>query len=68
MDKPDVYGDLAAAFFCRKHAALHPVSIILLDAEQTRDFTPEDQLNGKHPLDPEFVTVTTVKKIACKGS
>jgi hypothetical protein len=68
MDKPAVYADVAAAYFCRKHAALHPVSIILLDAEQTEDFTPEDQLNGKHPLDPEFVTVTTVKRVACTGS
>jgi hypothetical protein len=67
IDESATYADSAAAFFCRKHAALHPVSIILLDAEM-KDFTPADQLSGKNPLDPEFVTVSTVKKVACKGS
>jgi hypothetical protein len=68
LDKPATYADLAAAYFCRQHAALHPVAIVLLDAEQQRDFTPEDQADGKHPLDQEFVTVTTVKKVACERS
>jgi len=45
-------------------AALHPLAVILLEAEQ-KDFVPEDQLVGKKPLDPEFVTVTTVKKVEC---
>jgi hypothetical protein len=64
---PETYADSAGAFFCRKHAALRPVSVILLEAEQG-DFTPKDQLRGKRPLDPEFVTVTTVKKIECARS
>jgi hypothetical protein len=67
FDASDVYADSAGAFFCRKHAALHPVSVILLEAEQG-GFTPEDQLAGKRPLDPEFVTVTTVKKVECAKS
>jgi hypothetical protein len=67
IDESATYADSAAAYFCRKHAALHPVAIILLDAEQ-KDFTPEDRVNGKHPRDPEFVTVSTVKKVECKGS
>jgi len=67
IDEPETYADAAAAFLCRKHASLHPVSIILLQAEGG-DFTPEDQLAGKNPMDPEFVTVTTVKRVACTGS
>jgi hypothetical protein len=63
-DEPDMYADSAGAFFCHKHAELRPIAVILLEAAQ-EDFTPEDQLAGKHPLDPEFVTVTTVKKVEC---
>jgi hypothetical protein len=67
MDSPDIYADAAAAYFCRKQAALHPVAVILVEAEQ-KDFMPEDELAGKHPRDPEFVTVTTVKKVECARS
>ena len=66
MDEPEIYADAAAAVFCRKHAALHPVSVIFLQADM-EDFTPKDQLAGKRPMDPEFVTVTTVKRVACTG-
>jgi hypothetical protein len=67
IETPDTYADSAAAVFCRKHASLHPVSIIFLEAE-AEDFTPADQLAGKHPMDPEFVTVSTVKRVTCPGS
>ncbi|HEV2957516.1 MAG TPA: hypothetical protein VGX95_15480 [Xanthobacteraceae bacterium] len=67
MDTPEIYADSAGAFFCHKHASLHPVSVIFLQAE-VKDFTPQDELAGKHPTDPEFVTVTTVKRVACIGS
>jgi hypothetical protein len=67
FESPEIYADSAGAFFCQKHASLHPVAVILLEAQQA-DFTPEDQLAGKHPLDPEFVTVGTVKKIECANS
>jgi len=39
----------------------------VLEAEQ-KDFMPEDQLAGKKPPDPEFVTVTTVKRVECAKS
>jgi hypothetical protein len=67
IDAPEIYADSAAAFLCRKHASLHPVSVILLAADEG-DFAPEDQLDGKHPIDPEFITVSIVKKVECKGS
>ena len=66
MDAPELYADPAGAVFCQKHASLHPVSVIFMQAE-TDDFTPKDQLKGKTPLDPEFVTVSTVKRVACTG-
>jgi len=61
---PETYADSAAAYLCRKHAALQPVAVVLLEA-QASDFTPEDQLAGKRPTDPEFVTVKHVKRIKC---
>jgi hypothetical protein len=64
IDTPEDYADADAAFLCRRHGSLHPVSVTLLDAEQ-KDFWPVDQLNGKHPLDPEFVDVNVVKTVRC---
>ena len=64
MDSPDVYGDTFAAFFCRKHAALRPASITLLEIQEGY-FWPHDHLNGKHPLDSEFITVNTLKRVPC---
>jgi hypothetical protein len=64
MTLPETYGDAAAASLCRDHASLHPVTITLLKIEQ-KDYWPEDRLNGKHPLDPEFVDVNTLKTVRC---
>ena len=64
MDSPDLYGEAAAEEFCREHAALRPVSITLLGVDQN-EFSPEDRLDGKHPLDPEFIKVHTLRTIPC---
>lgn len=64
IEFPDNFGDFFAALFCREHAALKPVSITLL-AIQEQDFSPEDHLRGKHPLDPEFIAVDTLKHVEC---
>jgi hypothetical protein len=61
---PDIYGDAAAALLCRKHAALHPTAIVLMDLEQ-KDFSPADHLSGKHPLDSQFVTVNDLRRVTC---
>lgn len=63
---PDMYADSAGAYLCRKHASLRPVSVIMF-ALEPGEFTPEDQLAGKHPTDSEFVTITTVKRVSCEG-
>lgn len=64
MEHPELYGSYFAAHFCRQHAALKPVAVtLLLVAEQ--EFQPEDQLRGHKPLDPEFVTVSTLVHDAC---
>jgi hypothetical protein len=60
----DTFGDAAAAVLCREHASLHPVAITFLEVAQ-RDFSREDRLSGKHPLDPEFVDVHSLKTIQC---
>lgn len=67
IQTPDEYADYAVAFFCRKHASLHPVSITLLEYQEG-DFWAEDHLSGKHPMDPEFVTVNTLKQAKCTDS
>jgi hypothetical protein len=64
MEQPELYADAAAAIFCRQHAALHPAAITLLEYQEGI-LTPEDHLNGKHPLDEEFVHVNTVKRVQC---
>jgi hypothetical protein len=67
MDYPETYADPFAVVLCRKHAALHPISINFLMLE-VGDFSPEDHLAGKHPLDSEFVTETTVQQVTCPAS
>jgi hypothetical protein len=64
VESPEIHGDAVAARLCRQHAALRPVSITFLNLEE-KDFSPEDHLGGKHPLDSEFVTVKTLKRVKC---
>jgi len=67
MDEIDTYAEGAAAFFCRKHAGLRPVAITFVEYQQS-DFTPDDQLAGKHPTDSEFVTAKVLKRVPCPNS
>lgn len=60
----DHYGDATVAELCREHVSLRPVAITLL-AVEGKEFGPDDRRLGKHPLDPEFVTVHTLKTIRC---
>jgi len=64
VDAPDVNADLAGALLCQQHAALHPAAVTLMKAAQ-KDFSPDDYLHGKQPLDPDFVNETIVKRVAC---
>jgi hypothetical protein len=64
IESPEIFSDFFAAMACREHAALKPASVTLL-AIQEQDFSPEDHLRGKHPLDPEFIAVVTLKHVAC---
>jgi hypothetical protein len=64
MDSVDAYGVATVAELCREHAALRPVAITLLKVEG-KEFGPKDRRLGKSPLDPEFVTVDTLRTIRC---
>jgi hypothetical protein len=64
LQDPDTYAKAEAAAICREHASLRPVAVTFIEAAQN-DFSPADRLQGKHPLDPEFVTVTDMKPIPC---
>jgi hypothetical protein len=64
LTEPDDRGDAAGALLCRKHVALHPVSVTLIEI-QYKDFWREDAIRGKRPTDPEFVTENPIKRIEC---
>jgi len=64
MEHPDIYADDFAKLFCKKHAALNPVSITFQEMQEL-DYVPDDRLAGKKPLDPEFVKITDFQTIKC---
>ena len=64
IDDPDLYADHAGELLCRKHASMHPVSITFVQRVHS-GFKPEDWLNGKRPLDPEFTREKTVRAVQC---
>ena len=64
MDSPDLYGNAFAEASCREHAALRPVTITLLEVTQ-KEFSPLDRLDGKHPLDQEFIELNTLRTMRC---
>ena len=64
LDSPDDFAEEFAALFCRQHADLHPVTIMLFEVDQ-QSYGPLDRLRGKQPLDEEFVKVAIVKSFAC---
>lgn len=66
MDNADTYSPFVAAYLCREHASLHPVSITLQEIDQ-EDFSPEDQLSGQHPFDPEFLDKQTLATVQCSS-
>lgn len=67
IEDPQARGDAIAADFCQKHAALRPVTVTLQKLEE-KDFTPADHLQGRHPLESDFATVSTLKRVRCSGS
>jgi hypothetical protein len=66
MDAPDIYGDYAVEKFCRRHAALDPVSITLLKVEVDGEVSPVDYAKGARPMQSEYSTTTTLKQAPCK--
>jgi hypothetical protein len=66
-DHPDDYAGAAAAFYCKKHASLAPVSVTLLEIQEN-DFTRADFLAGKGRWDPEFISEKTIKSVPCPAS
>ena len=65
IESSQTRGNAAAALLCRKHAALQPFSVTLLEVQE-QDFWPEDYLRDRRPLDPEFVTVNVLKRLRCR--
>jgi hypothetical protein len=66
IDSPDDFAETAGRLLCKKHASLHPKSVALIHI-LPEEFSVEDYLAGKNPLDPEFVSVNEFKKVQCGG-
>ena len=64
MDHPKNYSKPVAAYLCREHASLQPISITLLEIDQ-KEFWPADQLSGKSPFDFEFLEKKTLATVPC---
>ena len=62
--EPEAYAERVTALLCRKHATLKPVAISILHVQEG-DFWPDDYLQGRHPLDPDFIIVSTMTNMAC---
>ena len=66
IDDPDKFGDYFAAMACRQHAALKPISVMMVEAKE-QDFRPADYLSGKGRFDPEFVIENPLKQVDCRN-
>jgi hypothetical protein len=67
MANPEFRGDPAAALLCQRHASLKPLAVTLLEVTE-QDYRPQDELLGKRPLDPEFVVIIPLRRVACPDS
>jgi hypothetical protein len=66
MESFEDFAPAAVASICKEQAALDPISVTLIDIAQ-KDFSPEDRLQGKSPLDPEFLQEEAMEPIRCPG-
>jgi hypothetical protein len=64
MANPEFRGDPAVALLCERHASLRPLAVTLLEVTE-QNYGPQDELLGKRPLDPEFVAVIPLRRVAC---
>jgi hypothetical protein len=64
MNDPETYGNYFAALYCRKHASLRPVSILLFEMQEER-FWPKDHMSGKRPYNPPYVVPNPLMRADC---
>ena len=64
---PDDHGEAVAVTLCRRHASLKPTTIDLVKLDEL-EFSRADHLRGGHPLDSEFVVVSTFRQVKCPAS
>ena len=64
---PETRAGVAGTMLCREHVSLDPLFVTLLQVQE-ENFWPEDLLAGKHPLDPDYVTVNTLTRVPCRSS
>jgi hypothetical protein len=64
MANPEFRGDAAVALLCQRHAARKPFAVTLWEVVE-QNYRPQDEILGKSPLDPEFVAVVPLRRVAC---
>ena len=62
-DRPEHYQSVAA-FLCRRHAALDPVTVTFSVHRQI-PITPEAYVAGRRPLDADLVETETLGPVSC---
>jgi hypothetical protein len=67
MQEPEERGDAFGAMLCRRHAAIRPVSVTIVEIQE-KDFWREHVLRGKHPMDPEYTEANPLKRVECDVS
>jgi hypothetical protein len=64
MNDPETYGKYFAALYCRKHAALRPISILLVEMQEQR-FARRDYVAGKRPYNPPYLVPNPLMRADC---
>jgi len=67
MESAEARASSLGPLLCREHPELDPLFVTLLKIQE-ENYLPDDVLNGKRPLDPEYVTVDTLIRVPCRAS
>jgi hypothetical protein len=66
MNAPQNRTASVGLLLCREHPELDPLFVTLLQIQE-ENYQPEDLLNGKRPLDPEFTSVIAMARVSCRN-
>jgi len=67
MESAEARASSLGPLLCREHPELDPLFVTLVKIQE-ENYLPDDVVNGKRPLDPEYATVETLVRIPCRSS